>query len=477
VLSSFERTAPLEETTALPGPDFPPPHDPVPAEPDSPDVGTGATADTGPTQPAHEPSDVNAFERRLKAVTPRAPVTIALTAANRVVFLAMALWHQRVLEFNAHILMSWGADYAPRAFGGQWWRAITSMFLHDGLAHLAGNLCFLLLIAPLVERLLGSVRFSVVYVFAGVGGGLLGLGWFPCTVMVGASAALSGVYGAFVGCYLLGPRTIPLRVFGRQTGVLVVYAAVTLLIGYLDLDKSLIPHLGGLLFGLCGGLLFGHVLRPRPVAWAVCHFVLATTACAGLVALTAWGVEKCVRKPIDLLGRYEQIQERERALVGRFHDGLRRWEDGGASDADLRRLLQDELIPEWDRARSYSGLQFQGELAPLEGQRISLRELLARARLAGPDAERKAHREPVGREYDMLYRLYLKLRADNWRQLADGLQSGRTQEVEPLMEAVFLELLRRDLDDVANEDNPLRHLLEFSRCRIQAKKQAAGGRK
>ena len=59
-------------------------------------------------------------------------MTIVIVAANLIVFAAMAFGYHRLVEFNTHILVGWGAAYAPRTFGGQWWRLVTVMFLHDG---------------------------------------------------------------------------------------------------------------------------------------------------------------------------------------------------------------------------------------------------------------------------------------------------------------------------------------------------------
>jgi rhomboid protease GluP len=441
------------------------PEDPASPAPAPPDGGTGRAAGNAAPPPAPDLPVLLAFERRLRAATPWTPVTAAVAAANVAVFAVMAFRYHQLVELNAHILMGWGAAYAPRTFGGQWWRLATAMFLHGGLGHLAANLCFLLLIAPLVERLLGPVRFAVVYLFAGLGAGLLATGWFPAGVAVGASGAVNGVYGAFLGCYLRGPRTIPLRIFGRHVGVLLLYTGVSLWLEYLDQEHSLIAHLGGLLFGFTGGLLFGHVLRPRPAWGRACHTALATAACAALIGVTAWGVLKCTRKPVQILARYDAARERERALSGRFADGLRRWEDGGMSDAALRGLLQGQLIPEWERARTDLGLRLPPELADMERQRLSMRDLFPKGRPSDPGRGRgpKAGGAPTEKEYDETYRLYLKIRADNWRALADGLQGDPSQMAEPLVDMLFLAILRKGLDDRVNEDNPLQQWLELSR--------------
>lgn len=78
--------------------------------------------------------------------------------------------------------------------------AFTSMFVHDptSLAHILGNMSFLLIFGTLVERDLGSLRFLLIYVAAGFGGALLHTVVNPSStdVMVGASGAIFGVLAA-----------------------------------------------------------------------------------------------------------------------------------------------------------------------------------------------------------------------------------------------------------------------------------------
>jgi rhomboid protease GluP len=88
---------------------------------------------------------------------------------------------------------------------------ISSMFMHDGLAHIAGNMVFLSVFGVLVERHVGSVRFLALYLAAGVGGAMLHAVSSP-TELVGASGAIFGVMAVaavlrprllgFVGAYV-----------------------------------------------------------------------------------------------------------------------------------------------------------------------------------------------------------------------------------------------------------------------------------
>jgi membrane associated rhomboid family serine protease len=410
--------------------------------------------DPDPSPPARPLPPMIAFENRLKAVTPYFPVTFVVVAANISAFALMAWSHQRVLHFNTDILIHWGAGYAPKTFAGDWWRPLTSTFLHAGLGHLAGNLFFLLLIAPLIERLLGPTRFAVVYLFAGVGAALVGLGRFPAQPLCGSSGAIYGLYGAFLGCYFRGVRTIPARIFLRSVGLLLLFALVSLMQGYLELETSFVVHLAGFVFGFAGGLLFGHVLGPRKTwdqtlglsarpAWPkLLVFSLATTLCCGLLFVTASVVRRCSRETVTLLAPYAAALDRERQLVARFTDALERWEDGDVKDTELHAVLNDNIAV-WERFRTELKLKLPDDTG-LENHPLSVRELLDEAHKPGPHPP-KAKEPFTDKEFDLMFRLYLKLRLDNWRALANALKGDNPSLTVALVDEVLIAALRHKL--------------------------------
>lgn len=119
----------------------------------------------------------------------------------------------------------------------------SSMFLHDpsGLAHIAGNMAFLAVFGVLVERSIGSLRFLVVYLAAGVGGALLHVLVNPAATdpLVGASGAIFGVLAVAA---VLRPRLI---------GFLVGFAGINLWYALAGTggEVSFGDHLGGLAVG------------------------------------------------------------------------------------------------------------------------------------------------------------------------------------------------------------------------------------
>jgi membrane associated rhomboid family serine protease len=99
--------------------------------------------------------------------------------------------------------------------------ALTAMFLHDpdpgNWVHVAGNLAALLVVGTIVERLIGSARFALLYLLAGLAGAGLHLvvAAGSADPMVGASGAIFGVMAAAA---ILRPRLAPFVVaFGAWT--------------------------------------------------------------------------------------------------------------------------------------------------------------------------------------------------------------------------------------------------------------------
>lgn len=109
---------------------------------------------------------------------------------------------EQALGANA-VCHAYGLVPAHPSFG----TALSSMFLHAGFSHLAGNLLFLVIFGTIVEQEIGSVRFLGLYVTAELGGAAMHALIDPSSTvpLVGCSGALCGLL-AVAGA--LKPRTL-----------------------------------------------------------------------------------------------------------------------------------------------------------------------------------------------------------------------------------------------------------------------------
>ncbi|MEY4093485.1 MAG: Rhomboid protease GluP [Acidobacteriota bacterium] len=132
-------------------------------------------------------------------------VTITLIALNVVVFLFQLLLSERAMDA---FIFAFGVVPAQLSILS----IFTSMFVHGGLAHLAGNMLFLWIFGDNVEDRLGHGRFIVFYLLCGVAAALAQVTLNPESLvpMVGASGAIAGVMGAYLVLY---PRSRVLMLF------------------------------------------------------------------------------------------------------------------------------------------------------------------------------------------------------------------------------------------------------------------------
>jgi membrane associated rhomboid family serine protease len=144
----------------------------------------------------------------------------------------------------------------PLVAQGDWWRIVTSGFIHFGLLHLGFNMFALWILGSMVEPALGKVRFGMLYFTALLGGSLGALLLEPNTFAGGASGAIFGLMAAAI----VGQRAQGWNIW--QTG-LGAWLVINLLITFTPGSGiSIGGHLGGLVAGfICGWLFF--ILGPR----------------------------------------------------------------------------------------------------------------------------------------------------------------------------------------------------------------------
>lgn len=191
----------------------------------------------------------------------RRKVCLAMVILNIVVF--------AVLEFlgdttDPRFMVEHGAVYTPLVLEGQYWRLLSAMFLHFGFEHLAYNMFSLFFLGDILENIVGSVRFFIIYMLGGLGGNLLSLFMSvqsgTSKVSAGASGAIFAVMGAFFYAALRNRKSFG-RDGMRRLGLMVV---LMIMQGIVDRGVDQSAHMGGLATGFLLGVILYHPGTVRP---------------------------------------------------------------------------------------------------------------------------------------------------------------------------------------------------------------------
>ena len=183
-------------------------------------------------------------------------ITTALIAANTLVFLAMVVSGSSFTQPTPLDVFNWGGDYGPATVGAhQWWRLLTSCFLHFGIIHIGFNMYVLYQIGPFIEITFGRARYLIVYFIAGLAGSVTSISIHPNSVSAGASGAIFGLYGAVFGFLLINRRTldpVATKSIAKSAGIFILYNVVY---GSMSGTTDLSAHFGGLIAGFLAGMV------------------------------------------------------------------------------------------------------------------------------------------------------------------------------------------------------------------------------
>jgi membrane associated rhomboid family serine protease len=166
----------------------------------------------------------------------------------------------------------------PAVAHGEWWRLLSSMFLHFGIFHIAFNMWALWVIGTPLEQWLGRLRFVALYLLAGFGGGVLSFATGPLTnFAAGASGAIFGLFGAF---FVITRRR------GLETGGIVGLIVINLIFSFTFSNIDWRGHVGGLVVGSLVAVVYAWApngpARDRVQA-AGCVAIAVALAVAGYV--------------------------------------------------------------------------------------------------------------------------------------------------------------------------------------------------
>lgn len=145
----------------------------------------------------------------------------------------------------------------------QWWRLLTSGFVHFGIEHLVNNMLILWCMGSRLERITGSLRMAVIYLLSLLGGSLLSYWMMLFTgdyaVSAGASGAVFGVIGAFLWLVICNKGQID----GITTRGILIMILLTVYFGISAGGVDNWGHIGGVVTGFAAAIFLCHRKRQR----------------------------------------------------------------------------------------------------------------------------------------------------------------------------------------------------------------------
>jgi rhomboid protease GluP len=259
------------------------------------------------------------FMSRLNEISgtggPWSSVTNLIVGANIAVFIVMGLLGAGWLETeNLLPYIRYGANNGAATTDGEWWRLVTSMFMHYGLIHLLLNMWALFQAGHLVEKLLGRRAYTLMYFGSGIVSGLATLAWNGDQKWsAGASGAVFGVYGALLGYMLREKHALPAKIYRPLSKSTLTFAAYNLVYGSINPRIDNAAHIGGAL----GGAVIATTWQ-RGFTYE--HRTQRTVIAACIAVVLAAGATVYVRNRTDPY-LYMNVDERMQAAYSAFQSG------------------------------------------------------------------------------------------------------------------------------------------------------------
>ncbi len=212
-------------------------------------------------------------------------------------------------------LMRIGALSGSHLLQGEWWRLLSSCFVHVGLFHLFGNMLMLGILGPVSEGLWGRRRFAWIYLVSGLAGGCTAMALHPMAehdgarhevLLAGASGALWGVLLSVVVWLVRYRDELPAGVaaeWGRKLGFAVF---LNLMLSFAP-GISLESHLGGGAAGLALAYWFDRRWRPNRFLSALGVVVLIAALVGGLYGFMRYSEQW---KPLRMLQAVRETLEK-----------------------------------------------------------------------------------------------------------------------------------------------------------------------
>ena len=263
-------------------------------------------------------------------------VLYALIAVNAAMFVAEVASGASAVKPTPQQIIDLGGNFALLTLRGEWWRLGSSMFLHFGILHVALNMLCLWQ-ARAVEPAFGRLAFLVIYLLAGLAGGLAALVATPGGAIAGASGSVFGVYGALGVQLVMRRAEFDPEVWLKTTRRLATFLGLNLVVGLTTPGISLAAHIAGFVVGAAAGvvLLAGANAEQQRIRRSLAIAALG-------IALTAGAL--LMMKPAPAYAVLDHFDALEKTALRTSNETLRRLTAGEISEAEYLTVLARDVV-------------------------------------------------------------------------------------------------------------------------------------
>lgn len=284
-------------------------------------------------------------------------ITLLLIALNVAVFCGMVYSEVSPFDPTAEHILEWGGCNSHTLLHGQWWRLLSSTFVHFGMIHLLMNVYALFYIGSNLEPLIGKARFATVYLATAIFGGLVSQIWHldSYTLEAGASGGVFGIIGVLFA--LLTTKLLPEEVRSPHLKQIFIMIVVNLMYG-LKSEVNMAAHMGGLL----SGCLMGYGLYPS-LTYGKIIIKRATLALIALVTvISSAGILHGMKNSDSF--RFDEITSEMDSLQNVI---INLHKDIPSLQIEAIAFFDSEILPEWKKGAALADragqLQLEGDKA------------------------------------------------------------------------------------------------------------------
>lgn len=178
-------------------------------------------------------------------------ITYGLIGINVLIFILMYLFGDG--SYNANTLLSFGACYGPYVKAGEYYRLLSSCFIHIGIVHLLLNCYALYIVGRQLESFYGKFKYLIIYLVSGIIGNIFALAFSFSYISAGASGAIFGLLGSLL--YFGYHYRIYLGNVMRSQIIPIIF--INLALGFVLSGVNVSAHIGGLMVGVIISIVVG----------------------------------------------------------------------------------------------------------------------------------------------------------------------------------------------------------------------------